>query len=301
MLLVGVACCSCRPTLAWKVVWQSVIDAGVERASLKGVCMQGGVAYAAVVNSTLTTTNPVPVLYAIGPLNGATPPQPTMISKGDSLRLVDDLSEPKCDSAGVSFALRGKSSDSLEWIQVDFKGKTLNRRPVRIRDQITKAKAFADGKVLLIANEGIYVMAPAGAASPFTIPEFKEEAILDACVISGNQGMALLTMRITTPAPEIRIRRWDANMRTTSSYALPGGFGSLRCGSGNEPIEVHFVQAGPGLGGNFARALVGPAPNQVSIDVGPEARIASLSATGTQSRWGSIWAFNNYKMPHVFA
>jgi hypothetical protein len=298
--LLAFACCACLPTLAWKVAWQTVVDGGVEMASIKGVCMQRGIAYAAVVNATKIATDPVAALYAIGPLNGATPPQATLLWKGDNLRALDDLSEPICDSAGISFALRKQGSDSLEWVQIDFKGNPVNRRPVRMKERITKAKAFADGKVLLVGNESVFVMAPGGAASPAPIPEFEGEAILDACVLSGNQGLALLTMRIV-PTADMRVHRFNANLAMTGSSTLPGGFGSLRCTGANEPIEVHFLQAQAGMGGNFARALVGPAPNQVTIDAGPEARIASMSAKGTQSKWGSIWAFNNYKMPHVFA
>ena len=300
LLLFGVAFGAALSSAAsaWTPAWETTIASTARTSELRGVCETGGVVYVLAMASE-KIAEPIPILYAIRVDSGATAPAAKTLWKGQRARRAEEMTNPLCDSTGVSFVLR-EDKGKPEVVRLDFAGKVLERNPVAIENFYSAEKWAAIGKdrKVLADNRRLFIVDPKGNATELPIPGLDDhETILDLCAFQEGRGFALLTMSLAGPAAQLRLRRFDAKPQMTESRAIPGGFGGVSCSPPGDEIQLAYLDA---AAGTISLARFGPKLASKPAEPLVAASVASLGARGLNGRDSTFWTFNSGMRSRVY-
>jgi hypothetical protein len=291
-LLALAACFLAGAAPALTPEWQTTVPSTGGETQLRGVCETGGVAYVAAMVSE-KIGEPVPILYAIPLGSASTAPVAKTLWKGGRSRTAKDMSNPLCDSAGISFVVREVSKGKSEVVRLGLAGKVLDRKPIAIADFYSADRWISIRKELrvLADNRRLFAVGAEGDSSELPIPGLAdEEAILDLCAFRDGSGFVLLTMSLAGPKAHQRVRQFDAKSQMTESRTIPGAFGSVSCGLAQGEVQAVYVDADAG---KIVLARFGPKLAPMPTEPIVAASVASMGFTGLAGRDFTFWALNS--------
>lgn len=298
-LLALAACALSGVAAAWTPAWQTTIESAGRENELRGVCETGGVAYVAAMVSE-TIGGPLPILYAIPLGSASTAPVAKALWQGERSRSAKDISNPLCDSAGITFVVREVSKGQPEVVRLGFAAQVLDRKPIAIPNFYSADKWISIGKELrvLADNRRLFAVSAKGDASELPIPGIAdEEAILDLCALPEGRGFVLLTMSLAGPKAQQRMRQFDAKGQMTESRAIPGAFGGVSCGVARDEVQAVYVDADAG---KIVLARFGPKLAPMPAEPIVAASVASMGYTGLAGRDSTFWTLNSGMRSQVY-
>jgi hypothetical protein len=290
---------------AWTPVWQTAIANAGREAELRGACETGGVIYIAAVSEG--STAPTPMIYAIPVDSASTPtgaaggPAVKASWKGERLRAAKDLSNPLCDSTGVSFVVREATKRQPELVRLDLSVKLVERGPIAIRDSEPAQKwiTIEKERKLLAGDRRLFTVDARRSAAELPIPGLENlEAILDLCAFDGGRGFALLTTALAGPPASLRVRRFDATLQMIESRAIQGAaIGSVSCSLAGDEIQTVYLDAATRT---FSLARLGAKLAAKPAEPVVAAVMSSTGATGLRGRDSTFWALNSGMRSRVY-